>query len=436
MSEDDDKIKVSLNQNNNDSESKETDKISLLFVDSLFSDIQKEIKPRDPLNMKHNSIILPDDFKVESEQTPPLKTPQKNAQSKPGPKNVTSTKSSKKTNYNNQTSNKKTKISNSSYTAKYMNNPTFNKTTTKNKTSSQIIKNAHPNISDKFRAKQESEKEKRLYQQKVALLENRIVALRKQEEEMLRRKHCNDIKQHYLNQRKKEKNEFKQKLLSYDIDQRNELEEKRKAIQEQKQKLNNELKESMEKAKTSKIRDYQIAQKQKQLALSTINKNNKKYEKYGKNNVSKINKEREDFKKKELKKQRKLGRSMDNFYLESCEDNKHQTDKLKDRLRRLEKLENQYINNINETRKIIIRNNSVGIYKFKKDMNPIKKLDLDEKLDNKHSNILKRKNQNNNISKNLLHKSYDVNVDNNSVDEENNNSDKVIKVETKISNKE
>ncbi len=192
----------------------------------------------------------------------------------------------------------------------------------------------------------------------------------------------------------------------------------------------------MEKAKTSKIRDYQIAQKQKQLALSTINKNNKKYEKYGKNNVSKINKEREDFKKKELKKQRKLGRSMDNFYLESCEDNKHQTDKLKDRLRRLEKLENQYINNINETRKIIIRNNSVGIYKFKKDMNPIKKLDLDEKLDNKHSNILKRKNQNNNISKNLLHKSYDVNVDNNSVDEENNNSDKVIKVETKISNKE
>ena len=41
-----------------------------------------------------------------------------------------------------------------------------------------------------------------------------------------------------------------------------------------------------------------------------------------------------------------------------------------------------------------------------------------------------------NISKNLLHKSYDVNVDNNSVDEENNNSDKVIKVETKISNKE
>ena len=418
MSEDDEVIKVSLNKNKNDSDNKENDQVSALFVESLFDDIKKELKPRDPLNMKHNSIILPENFTVNEQQTPspPLKTPQKTTQNKTGSKNISNTKSSKKQNYFNQTSNKKPKMYNSSYSAKYANNPNFNKTNTKNKTSNQIAKNAHPNINEKFKAKQESEKEKRLYQQKVTLLENRIIALKKQEEEMLRRKHFNDIKEHYLNQRKKEKNEFKQKLLSYDIDQRNELEERRKTIKDQKAKLNNELRES----------------------INTINKNNKKYEKYGKNNVNKIVKEREDFKKKELKKQKKLGKSMDIFYLESCEDNKQQTDKLKEKLKRLEKLEDQYINKINETRKVIVRNNSVGVYKFKKDMNPIKKLDLEENVDKKHT-IIKRKNPKSNISKNLLHKSYDVNNDNNNINEENENNDnsgKVIKVETKIEIKE
>ena len=440
MSEDDEVIKVSLNKNKNDSDNKENDQVSALFVESLFDDIQKELKPRDPLNMKHNSIILPENFTVNLQQTPPppLKTPQKATQNKAGSKNIPNTKSSKKQNYFNQTSNKKPKMYNSSYSAKYANNPNFNKTNTKNKTSYQIAKNAHSNINEKFKAKQESEKEKRLYQQKVTLLENRIIALKKQEEEMLRRKHFNDIKEHYLNQRKKEKNEFKQKLLSYDIDQRNELEERRKTIKDQKAKLNNELRESMEKTKNTKLKDYQRAQKEKQLVINTINKNNKKYEKYGKNNVNKIVKEREDFKKKELKKQKKLGKSMDIFYLESCEDNKQQTDKLKEKLKRLEKLEDQYINKINETRKVIVRNNSVGVYKFKKDMNPIKKLDLEENVDKKHT-IIKRKNPKSNISKNLLHKSYDVNNDNNNINEENENNDnsgKVIKVETKIENKE
>ena len=74
---------------------------------------------------------------------------------------------------------------------------------------------------------------------------------------------------------------------------------------------------------------------------------------------------------------------MDNYYLKSCENNKHETDKLKDKIKKLEKLEVEYINSLNETRQGITRNNSVGVYYFKREMTPVKKLDLNEQTEGK-----------------------------------------------------
>ena len=43
----------------------------------------------------------------------------------------------------------------------------------------------------------------------------------------------------------------------------------------------------MEKSKITKMKDYENMQKEKKLALSIINENNNKLEKYGKRNVKK-----------------------------------------------------------------------------------------------------------------------------------------------------
>ena len=154
-----------------------------------------------------------------------------------------------------------------------------------------------------------------------------------------RRKHCNEIRQNYINKKKQEKSDFKQQLLSNDIDKRNALDEKRKAIQKQKIHLNNNLKESMEKNKNSKIQNYKKLQNEKKETLNIIHENNHNFEKYGKNNVKKIQKERQQVKRNELRKLKYHGKSMDNYYLRSCENNKHETDKLKDKIKKLEKLE-------------------------------------------------------------------------------------------------
>ena len=97
---------------------------------------------------------------------------------------------------------------------------------------------------------------------------------------------------------------------------------------------------------------------------------------------------------------------MDNYYLESCEDNKHETDKLKDKVKKLEKLELKYINSINKSRQGMARYNSGGAYFIKNDIAPIKKLDLDEQLDNKYNNKISNKNNKKNHKK--IHRSFDV----------------------------
>ena len=258
---------------------------------------------------------------------------------------------------------------------------------------------------------------------KKRLLENRITALKNQENQMNKKKKSNEVRQKYLNKKKQEKNDFKQQLLSYDIDQRNALDSKRKEIKERKNQLDKELKQSMEKTKNYKMKNYKKLLNDKKIGLSIINENNQNFEKYGKNNVNKIKKERERTKKIEQMKHKKHGRSMDNYYVESCESNKQETDKLKDKIKKLEKMEDKYLNSINETRQGFLRNNSMGVY-YQRDMTPIKKLDLDKQIeDGKHIYKYNQKRNNKNcVSKELT---YQNNFGSES-------GEKVIKVEKKI----
>ena len=396
----------SINNNNKDNEP-EFEKVSLMFVDSLFQDAQSKINNDvDPLNIKRSSIQI----REEQNQNNPSSSRQKISQKASFDNKLASTKS-KKPHYTHSSAEKNgykntKKLNNNSSQGDLFTNYKDNFSKNNNKKSGKGFNNTYGLINEKYKAKQQSEKEKKLYQEKVRLLENRILALKNQEDDINKKIQSNKIRQKYLDKKKKEKNDFKQTLLSYDIDKRNELDEKRKAIKEQKNQLNKDLKESIQKNKLSKMRNYQKLQKEKKLALTIIDKNNHNFEKYGKNNVVKIKKQREKIKQNEIKRHRKLGKSMDNFYLESCEDNKLETDKLKDKVKKLEQLELKYINSINKSRQGIARYNSGGAYFIKHDIVPIKKLNLDEQLDNKYNNKISNKNNKKNHKK--IHRSFDI----------------------------
>ena len=409
------------NQNNNDKSDIDEDeldiqKIGISFVDSLFNEVLNKYKPQESLNPKAKEFYSQkpkqsnrDQLKNSSKQkpSPPSlsnqeipKAIEKNFRPKANNKNsnidkLTSSKSenkhetkekenkskskNNKINITNNTNRDKklnynTSAQNISRTNKDINN---NNNINTNAKALSKRKQTHFSVSKNYKANKESEKEKKLYQEKVRLLENRILALKNHQDEIKRKMLCNDVRQTYLDQKKKEKSDMKQTLLSYDIDKRNELDLKRKQIRDQKNSLNKHLKESMEKQKITKMKDYQNLKKEKMLVLAKINENNNQHEKYAKGNSNKIKKERELIKINELKKQKTLGKKKDNYYYENCEDNKHETDSLKNKLKKLEKLEIKYMNKLNKSRKIIFGNNLEGNLLFKKEMLPVQKLDLE-----------------------------------------------------------
>lgn len=367
-------------------------RISVTFVDSVFNQINLTGDQKDPLNSTAKVFYSREPKKnIQEKPKTPVKQNQKPENLEIPKKSDINTntinieksdkfKKLKINNYNNSYKQKKLAYNSSVKNKNKSNKPLNNNNIKPNIRDLNKGKKTYSSINENYKAKIESEKEKKLYQEKVKMLENRIFTLKNHEDEIHRRMHYNDIRQTYLNQKRKEKNDMKQALLSYDIDKRNELDFRRKAIKGQKNSLNKHLKESIEKAKITKMKDYENMQKEKRLALSIIKENNNKFLKYGKKNVKKIQREREQIKQNEINKQQNFGKTNNSYYLETCEDNKNETNKLKNKLKMLEKLEIKYMNSLNKTRQGMLRTNSEGVYFYKKDMVPIQKLDLEKNL--------------------------------------------------------
>ena len=415
-------------------------RISVLFVDSIFEQANQNLSTKDPLN----SNIM--EYYPNQEKIKGLKTPIKDDSSHPRNKEVPKANEKKipKTNYKHASAEKinSFKYNNTYY---FQNNPqklTYN-TSVKNidRKNNDVVNNnkkinkrnvnkglkTHSSINRNFKAKMESEKEKKYYQEKLRLLENRISALKNHNEELQRKIANDDVRQVYLEQKIKEKNDMKQALISNDISKKNELDLLKKQIKDQKDNRKKNMRESIEKSKIDKMSVYQDLQKQKQLAKSKITENKILYRNYGKSNINRIKLEREEAKKNELKKQRNHGKTIDHFYLETCEDNKRKTINLKNKIKKLEKLEMKYMNNLNKTRKGFYRNNSEH-YLYKKEMIPVEKLDFEKELDNRPlSRTLYKMNNKYTKSMDNLNRYCNVQEDENFSDNEIENTIKINK---------
>jgi len=410
------------NNENSDIDELDIQKISLFFVDSLFNENLKMFKPKDTINFKtaefnpqSSNQSNKDEHKLKSKEDQPhppssnqipqktnkkIKNQTENKQNEATPKeNLSKNNHKKETKEKASKSKSKNNKINNSYKEKKLiynisvqniyrtkkvinaNNTNYNNKPNANGKIVNKRKKTYSSLSKNYKAKIESEKEKKIYKEKVRLLENRILALKYHQEEIHRKKLYNDVRQTYLDLKKKEKSDMKQTLISCDKDKKNELDLKRKQIRDQKNSLNKHLKESKENEKITKMEDYQNLQKEKNIVLARINQNNSQYEKYGKGNFNKIKKEREQRKQSGLKKQKSLGKKIDNYYYETCEDNKHETNNLKSKLKKLEKLEIKYMNSLNKARKDMFGNNLEGNVLFKRELIPVQKLDLDKQFE-------------------------------------------------------
>ena len=208
-----------------------------------------------------------------------------------------------------------------------------------------------------YKAKQESLKEKKLYEERVKTLRNHINALKKQEEELNKKAEFNKERENNINKRKKEKDSLKQALLSVEIDKRNALEEKKKKILQQKLKNILGLKKSQERIIKQKNKQYREAYNDRRKVEEIRNEINNKIDEKNSAQIKKIRNEREKIKDKNNRKKSEDINKINKSYRITYKNNINETQKLKSELKNLELMEEECLEKLKKTQDYIKKNN-------------------------------------------------------------------------------
>ena len=204
-----------------------------------------------------------------------------------------------------------------------------------------------PEINEKYRAKLESDKEKKEYELKIRIMKNHISAMKRQKEDMNKKINFLKHKEENINNVKKEKENNKKIIMEYNINRKYELDKKRKNIEKQRENMKKEIKESSEKTKMEKINKYRQSQKEKKEANNKLNDINQKNIK---NQIEKIKMIRENNKNSLTKRKKKLNDSINYENEKKYEKNIEKTKLLKLQIQKLQNEEDECLADLNKTK--------------------------------------------------------------------------------------
>ena len=242
-----------------------------------------------------------------------------------------------------------------------------------------------------YKAKQESEKEKKLYEEKIKIVQNRIEALKKQQSYLSKKAQKEKENEKNKNIIKKEKESIKQALLSVEIDNRNEMEIKRNKITQKKLQEKEEMVISRGKIINDKLKEYKKAYFEKKQLKKMIIEDNNKSTIIKKILIDKIKSEREKNKKNLLNKKKNNFEKINNSYRLAYQTNLNETKKLKNELIRLEKVEEKYLENMKYSEDNFRKNKFEGSSNDRRKHEKIKSFDCLDRKANQKININNRK---------------------------------------------
>ena len=215
----------------------------------------------------------------------------------------------------------------------------------KNKT---IDLSSEDNGGQKYRAKLESEKERKECEEKLKILKNHISAMKRQQDNMNKKMLILKNKENMINSAKKMKEKSKRNIYEYRLIKRAELEQKRKNIEKQREEINNGVKEAIEKKKLEKSNKYKLYQKEKnELSKEKEMDNAKKIIEH----IEKIKAIREINKNVGINRRRILNQNYNDINEKKYENNIEQTKLLKEQIKQLLEEEDECLESLNKTKK-------------------------------------------------------------------------------------
>ena len=218
-------------------------------------------------------------------------------------------------------------------------------------------------MSEQYRAKLESDKEKKEYEERIKSMKNHISAMKRQQEDMNKKINFLKHKEANINNVKKEREKAKKAILEYNMNKKTELEEKRKQIEKQREIMNKQIKESSEKSKMEKINKYKQSQKERLEVNNKINNINKNKNNNIISKIEKIKALRENNRNIALNRKKILNKNYNELNEKKYERNVEKTNYMKMEMKQLQEEEEELINKLNQTReKLNTFNSTENIY--------------------------------------------------------------------------
>ena len=199
----------------------------------------------------------------------------------------------------------------------------------------------------KFKAKLESEKERKECEEKIRILKNHISAMKRQQENMNKKILFFKNKENMLNNAKKFKEKSKRDLYEYKIIKRAELEQKKKNIEKIREKIDKGIKESKYKTKLEKTYKYKHYQQElKELNKQNESNNTKKIIEQ----IQKIKAIRDNNKNISINRRKFLNKNYNDINEKKYETNIEKMKLLKEEIKQLLNEEDECLINLNKTK--------------------------------------------------------------------------------------
>ena len=199
----------------------------------------------------------------------------------------------------------------------------------------------------KFKAKLESEKERKECEEKIRILKNHISAMKRQQENMNKKILFFKNKENMINNAKKFKEKSKRDLYEYKIIKRAELEQKKKNIEKIREKIDKGIKESKYKTKLEKTYKYKHYQQElKELNKQNESNNTKKIIEQ----IQKIKAIRDNNKNISINRRKFLNKNYNDINEKKYETNIEKMKLLKEEIKQLLNEEDECLTNLNKTK--------------------------------------------------------------------------------------
>lgn len=217
-------------------------------------------------------------------------------------------------------------------------------------------------INDKIKESTFTEKEKKDYSFKVEALRKRIVALKKQQEEIDKRRQYYEQKEIEANQIKEDKEQLKKAIAVVDKKKQKEIENKKKKAKEVKLKIKSTIEHNEKESKQQKQALYTIAKTERKQIDKKVKNYNENVTIENKKKYSQAKTAKQKAKEEEMKKLQEKEEEIKNYYVKKVENNQKETKELKNEYEELAKLEKLCYQSLKEAKKVTEKKNRIAVH--------------------------------------------------------------------------